>query len=93
MSEKKPEKDKFIVYQRPNLPLIIFIIFYLLSLVVKTTPTIYLIKSISFGSIFVWSWLEITEGINIYRRILGVVVMLASISSAIMYMQHIAKVN
>jgi hypothetical protein len=35
------------------------------------------------GMIFVWAWLEITEGANGFRRLLGVVVLFWIVSSRI----------
>lgn len=91
MSDKQPDKKKYIIYQKPNLPLIVFIVFYILGLIITKAPTIYLIKSLAFGSIFTWSWLEITDGVNNYRKALGVIVLIASVASALSYMHQIAK--
>jgi hypothetical protein len=75
------KKGKLVFWQRPNLP----IIGWAISMVVghflphgnwQTTATY-----LSFGFLFTWAYLEITQGVNNFRKILGVVVLAWSIYS------------
>jgi hypothetical protein len=64
-----------IIAQWPNLPLSVAIVGFLLSkypdvTIHKIGSTTYII------AIIIWAYLEITSGVNLFRKILGVVVLL-----------------
>lgn len=72
-----------VVWQRPNLALVIWFVASLLSTLFPRGPierSLYFVGSIS---IFVWSILELTKGVNYFRRLLGLVVLLALIVTRI----------
>ena len=75
------DKDgKSTVIQMPNLPLIGWAVFGLLSFVIaKGTPHRGL-QNLSRAALFTWAYLEIRSGDSPFRRILGVVVMLMLIA-------------
>ncbi|HEY9908282.1 MAG TPA: hypothetical protein V6D18_11845 [Thermosynechococcaceae cyanobacterium] len=35
----------------------------------------------AFGSLFTWAWLELFQGVNYFRRSLGLIVLLGAIAS------------
>ena len=63
------------ILQLPNLPLIIWLIAWLLARVLPYGQLNFAAALVSFGALFTWAWLEIFEGDNSFRRILGAVVM------------------
>jgi hypothetical protein len=67
------------LYAAPNLPIIIWFFATLLSKLFKTGTLHDLLAVVAFGAIFTWAWLELTEGINYFRRMLGIVVLALSI--------------
>ncbi|OGL30887.1 hypothetical protein A3F37_00400 [Candidatus Saccharibacteria bacterium RIFCSPHIGHO2_12_FULL_41_12] len=69
--EPKPQNKYF---QVPNLPLIVWFVALLLARVTAGQWHA-LFSVVSFGALFTWAWLEIFHGTNMFRRILGVVVM------------------
>ncbi len=71
----KTKDGKIVIGQRPNAPLIVAIIAYIGTLLPLSATITTLFGLIFFGSLFTWSWLEITQGVNVFRRILGVVVL------------------
>lgn len=71
----KTKSGKTVIGQKPNAPLVIAIIAYLGTLVPFFASAHRFFDLIFFGSLFTWSWLEITQGVNVFRRILGVVVL------------------
>lgn len=83
--------DKFIedskghitLWQRPNLPLAVWLGATLLARVIQQGSAHDIVALISFGAIFTWSWLEIFSGVNYFRRALGLVIMAFAISSRI----------
>lgn len=66
----------YIYGQTPNLPIIIAAIAFILSLVI-TDPTIKSLVMLIFRlSIITWAVLELAWGVNNYRRLLGLIVIL-----------------
>lgn len=77
----KDKNGQVVICQTPNSPLIGWIIFTILSLLVGThQPKIHeLFVMLRFGFIFTWAWLEITSGVNYFRRVLGLVVLIIAV--------------
>lgn len=44
-----------------------------------------LAQVLSYGALFTWAWLELFEGVNYFRRALGLTVLLVVILSAVMH--------
>ncbi len=81
----KTNQNKIVIGQTPNAPLIVWfislVILYLpVTLPIKLFGTIELI---SFGAIFTWAWLEIFDGVNVWRRVLGSMAMIVIIVTRI----------
>ena len=81
--EKKTLFDKFfcddngniVIAQPPNLPIIVWGVASLLKLIF-TSGSIYVgLDLIAMGSLFTWAWLELFQGVNYFRRMLGFVVL------------------
>ena len=72
-------KKKFVIVQKPNLPLIVWFVALIISKLPLHLLLVKILELISFGAIFTWAWLEIFFGVNYFRRILGGVVMLVII--------------
>jgi len=71
----KDNKGLVTVWQAPNGLLWGWIILKALSLVVKTGHLGSGIAKLSTAVIFAWAYLEVTKGVNIFRRVLGLVVL------------------
>lgn len=77
-------KDKhghIVLWQWPNLPIYGWIIFKLLALVVASGQLKTGCEELSVAFLFVWAFLEITQGVNYFRKLLGLVVLLGIIAS------------
>ena len=81
----KDKHGNVVITQLPNLALLSFFLFSILGLIFRNGNISYAFKALSFGSIFTWSWMEIFSGVNYFRRILGLIVMIGSIGSFIAY--------
>ena len=77
----KDSKGHVAVWQRPNLLLITWIVATVLQKVFSHGTSYKLFAAIAYGSIFAWAWLEIFKGASYFRRLLGLVVLIASIYS------------
>lgn len=73
----KDKNGRVVIAQMPNLPLIGWFVFMLLDMLWKshysTDHSIF--GTLSFGFIFTWAWLEISSGVNYFRRTLGLLVL------------------
>ncbi|BAZ31410.1 hypothetical protein NIES4074_38830 [Cylindrospermum sp. NIES-4074] len=72
---------KIVIAQMPNLPLIIWIAASLLKLVFTTGVGNRGLDALAFGSLFTWAWLELFQGVNLFRRALGFGVLIGVIAS------------
>jgi hypothetical protein len=74
---------EIVIAHSPNLPIIIWLSVTLLKFFFKTGPTKIALDILAFGSLLYWSFLEITQGADYFRRDLGVIVLIALITSVI----------
>lgn len=65
-----------VVAQMPNLPIIVWITASLLKLVLTTGQINTGLDALAFGSLFTWAWLELFQGVNYFRRALGLGVLI-----------------
>lgn len=65
-----------VVAQMPNLPIIVWITASLLKLVFTTGEVNTGLDALAFGSLFTWAWLELFQGVNYFRRALGLGVLI-----------------
>ena len=74
----KDKSGKIVVAQLPNPPLIAFLVFRFLQMVASGTLQ-QMASVVAFGSLFTWAWLELFQGENYFRRLLGIVVLVGII--------------
>ena len=65
-----------VLAQLPNLPIIVWITASLLKLVFTTGEINTGLDALAFGSLFTWAWLELFQGVNYFRRALGLGVLI-----------------
>ncbi|MDB5170140.1 MAG: hypothetical protein JWN82_536 [Candidatus Saccharibacteria bacterium] len=76
----KDANGRIAIWQRPNIPLIGWILFKAISLLTDDQHLKHGSASISTAFLFVWAYLEITKGINYFRRVAGFVVLCVIVS-------------
>lgn len=77
----KDSQGQIVLAQMPNLPIIVWLSATLLNLI-PTNSNIHLgLDALAFGSLFTWAWLELFQGVNYFRRALGLIVLLGAIAS------------
>ncbi|MEI6237569.1 MAG: hypothetical protein WCP03_03150 [Candidatus Saccharibacteria bacterium] len=77
-------KDKdghFVVTQPPNIPIVGWFTFMLLAHLFSASHLRDALGFISMAFLFTWAYLEITQGVNYFRRLLGLVVLIVIIIS------------
>jgi hypothetical protein len=77
----KDKQGRIVIFQSPNSPLIGWFIFTILNLLWSShqPKAHYFFSMLGFGFIFTWAWLEITCGVNHFRRTFGLVVLIIAI--------------
>lgn len=71
------DKDgKVTLAQSPNLPIVGWVVFKLISIPISNQPVKTGFESVATAFLFVWAYLEIVEGDSNFRRLLGVVIMI-----------------
>ena len=77
----KDKKGKIVLGQAPNLPLIVWGISRLSILFINSSNVnlIDLIDKISFASILIWAGLELYSGVNLFRRAVGLIILIFTI--------------
>ena len=92
MSQKQSLSDrfwndkngKFVVWQRPNILLAFWIAALILSIVLPDSGLERLISLLSGVAIFAWALLELFLGVNYFRRLLGLCVVLLIVATHVL---------
>jgi hypothetical protein len=78
------DKDgKIVLAQTPNIPIYIWGAATILGKVVNEGRLSTLAETVGFAFICIWAWLEITQGSSNFRRVLGIIVLTASLYSRV----------
>ena len=75
----RDSEGKIVLAQMPNLPLIVWIVASLLKMIFTTGKINLGLDIIAFGSLFTWAWSELFQGVNYFRRALGLFVLVSLI--------------
>lgn len=68
------KNDRVVIAQAPNGPLIGFVVLWPASALVAMPPVHQLLNFFAWAFLFTWAYLELTQGVNYFRRTLGAVV-------------------
>ena len=79
----KDSEGNIVLAQAPNLPLLVWLVATLLKLVLTSVSMYIALDAIAFGTLFTWAWQELFQGVNYFRRALGLVVLIIAIASKI----------
>jgi len=81
----RDSNGKIVLAQMPNLPLIVWIVANLLALFFTNGKINTVLVLLADGSLFTWAWMELFQGVNYFRRLLGLAVFIGIIGSKLMY--------
>ncbi|MBE9001524.1 hypothetical protein IQ274_25735 [Nostoc sp. LEGE 12447] len=81
----RDSEGKIVLAQMPNLPLIVWIVTTLLALIFTSGKINTVLDVVANGSLFTWAWLELFQGVNYFRRALGLAVLIGIITLKIQY--------
>jgi len=77
----RDSEGEIILAQMPNSPLIVWVVASLLTMIFTTGKINLGLEIIAFGSLFTWAWEELFQGVNYFRRVLGLLVLVGLIGS------------
>ncbi|AFY93546.1 hypothetical protein [Chamaesiphon minutus] len=77
----RDKNGNIVIIQPPNLPIMVWAISSFLQVIFKTGIIHTGLETISLIAIFIWSLAEIFQGVNYFRRSLGVFVLIVTIVS------------
>jgi hypothetical protein len=80
----RDSNGEIVLAQMPNLPLIVWIVTSLLTLVFTSGKINTALDVLANGSLFTWAWMELFQGVNYFRRALGLAVFFGIIGSKIL---------
>jgi len=73
---------KIVIWQTPNIPLIGWLVFTVISLLISGTGAD-VTQYIGIAFLAVWSLLELVLGVNYFRRALGLLVLISTVATII----------
>ncbi len=76
----RDSEGQIVIVQPPNLPLIVGIVASLLKLIITTKKINLGLDLVAFGALFTWAWEELFQGVNYFRRALGLIVLIGLIA-------------
>ncbi|MCC5634674.1 hypothetical protein LC593_02195 [Nostoc sp. CHAB 5844] len=72
----RDSNGNIVIAQMPNPPLILGVVASLLTFVFPSGTINTVLYILANGALFTWAWLEIFQGVNYFRRTLGLVVLI-----------------
>lgn len=73
----KDKEGHIKIWQPPNMLLYGWLVFKILSMLIDMSRLKTGFSNLSTAFLFAWAFLELTQGVNYFRRILGLVVLVA----------------
>jgi len=77
----RDSSGQIVLAQPPNLPIIVWGVTSLLKLVFTSGEINTGLDVVAFGSLFTWAWEELFQGVNYFRRALGLLVLIGIVAS------------
>jgi len=69
----RDSEGKIVIAQMPNLPILVGLTAIFLQLVLPSGKIQTALGLVAFGALFTWAWQELFEGVNYFRRALGLI--------------------
>lgn len=71
----RDSEGNIVIGQKPNLPILVWGAATLLQFIGFGGKFQAALELIAFGTLFTWAWMELFQGVNYFRRALGLVVL------------------
>lgn len=77
----RDRKGDIVIAQMPNLPVLVGITATILAFLVNNANIAVILVAIAYGALFTWAWQELFQGVNYFRRALGLIALVGLIAS------------
>lgn len=78
----RDDEGNLVIAQKPNLPVLVGLTALLLKSFVPNTNNLWIgLDTVALGALFTWGWMELFQGVNYFRRTLGLLILLGMIAS------------
>lgn len=76
----RDSEGKIVIAQMPNLPLLVGLAATILQFILPSGRLQTGADLVAFGALFTWAWQELFEGVNYFRRSLGLIVLVGIVA-------------
>lgn len=76
----RDREGNIVLAQAPNLPLLVGLAATLVQYILPNGKLHTALALVAFGALFTWAWQELFEGVNYFRRAIGLVVLVSLIT-------------
>lgn len=73
----RDSEGKIVIAQMPNLPFLVGLAATLLQFLLPSGKIQIGAELVAFGALFTWAWQELFEGVNYFRRALGLIALVS----------------
>jgi hypothetical protein len=77
----RDDEGQLAIAQKPNFPILVWLTAMGLRFLPLNDTLSAGVDALAYGVLFTWAWLELFQGVNYFRRALGLVVLLGAIAS------------
>ncbi len=75
----RDRRGQVVLWQSLNLPIIVWAAAKVLAKIFSRGTVHSFFEVIAFGALFTWAWLELFQGVNYFRRGLGLIVLVLAV--------------
>lgn len=76
----RDSEGRIVIAQPPNLPVLVGVAATFLQFILPGGKIQIAFELIAFGALFTWAWLELFQGVNYFRRSLGLIALIGMIT-------------
>lgn len=77
----RDDEGKVVIAQPPNLPVLVGITATILTYLSPNANLSVISFAIAYGALFTWAWQEFFDGVNYFRRALGLIALIGLVAS------------
>jgi hypothetical protein len=77
----RDDEGQLAIAHKPNLPILVWLTAMGLRFLPLNDTLQAGVDALAYGVLFTWAWLELFQGVNYFRRALGLVVLLGAIAT------------
>ncbi|WP_013334384.1 hypothetical protein [Gloeothece verrucosa] len=81
----RDDEGNIVIAQKPNLPFLVALVTTLAKFLVPSGNIYLALDAVAFGAWFTWAWLELFNGVNYFRKTLGLAVLLFVVASRLQW--------